>query len=240
MSIMQRLVQDYEAKENISPSSSVKKSGPPEDTEPNPLLTYLSRVTDFGDPLSILKNLEQSPMSNLTIRNLKVITGHIERGIECGELSKGPAQGGKNAYAEATIKRLKGAMTPLQAWANSCNAPERPKKDKLRSGSTHQNPDHSQRPRVSSQPAIPRTQPEPIYSPHQDPDHGQSPQRSSQSAVPRTNTEAESKEQWSPESAYRSHTTSLYAPSQGSSPSKVDHAIPPTIANTDLYADCIM
>ena len=152
-------------------------------------------------------------MSNLTMRNLKVITDHIERGIESGELSKGPAQGGKDAYAEATIKRLKGAATPLQAWANSSNASERPKKDELRSGSTHQNPDHGQRPRVSSQPAIPRTQPEPICSPHQDPDHGQSSQRSSQSAVPRTNTEAESKEQWSPESAYRSLPTSPYAPS---------------------------
>ncbi|KAK3166726.1 hypothetical protein OEA41_009851 [Lepraria neglecta] len=149
MSITQRLVQDYEAKENISPSSSVKKSGPPEDTEPNPLLTYLSRVMDFGDPLSILKNLEQSPMSNLTMRNLKVITDHIERGIESGELSKGPAQGGKDAYAEAIIKHLKGAATPLQAWANSSNAPERPKKDESRSGSTHQNPDHGQRPRIT-------------------------------------------------------------------------------------------
>ena len=57
--------------------------------------------------------------------------------------------------------------------------------------------------------------------------------------MPRTNTEAESKEQWSPESAYRSLPTSPYAPSQGSSLSKVDHAIPPTIDNTDLYADCI-
>lgn len=66
---MKRLMQDYEAKESISPSSSVKKSGPPEDTEPNPLLTYLSRVMDFGDPLGKLKNLEQSPMSSLTMRS---------------------------------------------------------------------------------------------------------------------------------------------------------------------------
>ena len=38
-----------------------------------------------------------------------MITDLIERGIESGELSKDPSQGGEDTYAEAIMKCLKGA-----------------------------------------------------------------------------------------------------------------------------------
>ena len=224
MSIMQRITNDYEGKENSSAKSFVEKSIPPKGADPNPLLTYLSRVMDSGDPLSILEDIAQSPLSDSTIRNLILITDHIEKGIESGELDKSPAKGAKDARAQAIIERLQNAATPLQARTNSSSALKTPKKDTLGPSSAYLKSDYDQSPQSSSQPACPTTQPGYICSPYEDPDHSRKARSAFLSAVATTDKNIESKEQ----------------PPRGSPEmSKINEAIPPTSDPKKSHADCI-
>jgi hypothetical protein len=224
MSIMQRIIIDYEGKENSSSNSFVEKSIPPEDANRTPLLTYLSRVMDFGDPFSILEDIARSPMSDSNIRNLIVITDHIEKGIKSGELDKSPAKGGKDAEVQAIIESLQIAATPLQARTNSSNALKTPKKDALGPSSAYLKSDYDQSSRLSSQPAGPRTQPGSICSPYEDPEHSRKARSAFLSAVATTDKDVESKEQ----------------PSRASPEmSKIKQAVPPTTDSKESHADCI-
>ncbi|KAL2048331.1 hypothetical protein N7G274_000242 [Stereocaulon virgatum] len=223
MSIMQRIIVHYEGKENSSSNSFVKRSISLRDANRTPLLTYLSRVMDYGDPFSILEDIARNPMSDSNIRNLIVITDHIEKGIKSGELDKNPAKGGIDAEVQAAIESLQIAATPLQARTNSSNALKRPKKDALGPSSPHQKSDYDQISQLSSQRAGPRTQPGFIRT-HEDLDHGRKPRSAFLSAVATSNKDVESKKQ----------------PSRGLPEiSKSKGAIPPTTDFKGSHADCI-
>ena len=254
MSVMQHIVQNYQAKENLAPKGSIKQSGRTENTEPNPMLAYLSRVMEHDDPLNLLMHIEGQPRSNATNRNIGLISNHVKRGIASGEFRDGPLQGEKDAKAQAILVRLQGAAKPLQAWVNSRSVPERPRTHALGSGDPNNKDAHGQTLRNSSPPIVPeRPEIERLRSssPNGEDGHEQNLRSSPQSPVENIEAKAESKEQWwethkawrasrpPPGSIDRALPTSPYMLSQPISPYKRDHATSFVIGKHLLDPDCV-